>query len=269
MRRRMNTIKRVLKEVRADVGDGARPRSGRTRRQHARRSSPSWGGVQAILAHRVAHALHGRRRHGGAAGDRLRDPRSDRDRDPSRRQDRRRLLHRSRLRRRDRRDGRDRRPGDDLPGRHARRHRLSARQAPSDRRGQRHDRLGREAARPDHDRPRLEGRREHGRRHRRPGETRPSSATPATSSASRAASPEGPDTDWIHLPDPVADAIKALSERLARDRAPARPLDGEQPEAEVRRVATEAAARRPPAVEARPERLRGELSSVADGSADL
>jgi serine O-acetyltransferase len=26
---------------------------------------------------------------------------------------------------------------------------------------------------------------------------------------------EGPDTDWIHLPDPVADAIKALSERIA------------------------------------------------------
>ena len=26
---------------------------------------------------------------------------------------------------------------------------------------------------------------------------------------------EGPDADWIHLPDPVADAIKGLSERLA------------------------------------------------------
>jgi serine O-acetyltransferase len=26
---------------------------------------------------------------------------------------------------------------------------------------------------------------------------------------------EGPDTDWIHLPDPVADAIKGLSERIA------------------------------------------------------
>ena len=25
---------------------------------------------------------------------------------------------------------------------------------------------------------------------------------------------EGPDTDWIHLPDPIADAIKGLSERL-------------------------------------------------------
>jgi serine O-acetyltransferase len=27
--------------------------------------------------------------------------------------------------------------------------------------------------------------------------------------------PEGPDTDWIHLPDPVADAIRGLSERLS------------------------------------------------------
>jgi serine O-acetyltransferase len=26
---------------------------------------------------------------------------------------------------------------------------------------------------------------------------------------------EGPDADWIHLPDPVADAIKSLSERIA------------------------------------------------------
>src|SRR5215208_3229992 len=27
--------------------------------------------------------------------------------------------------------------------------------------------------------------------------------------------PEGPDADWVHLPDPVADAIKVLSRRLA------------------------------------------------------
>ncbi|MGH2930805.1 MAG: serine O-acetyltransferase, partial [Solirubrobacteraceae bacterium] len=27
--------------------------------------------------------------------------------------------------------------------------------------------------------------------------------------------PEGPDTDWIHLPDPVADAIRGLSDRIA------------------------------------------------------
>src|SRR5919204_180830 len=34
--------------------------------------------------------------------------------------------------------------------------------------------------------------------------------------------PEGPDADWIHLPDPVADAIRALSSRIeALEREPA------------------------------------------------
>jgi serine O-acetyltransferase len=27
--------------------------------------------------------------------------------------------------------------------------------------------------------------------------------------------PEGPDADWAHLPDPVADAVKMLSARVA------------------------------------------------------
>jgi serine O-acetyltransferase len=27
--------------------------------------------------------------------------------------------------------------------------------------------------------------------------------------------PEGPDADWVHLPDPIADAIKALAGRIA------------------------------------------------------
>ena len=27
--------------------------------------------------------------------------------------------------------------------------------------------------------------------------------------------PEGPDADWVHLPDPIADAIKQLSRRIA------------------------------------------------------
>jgi serine O-acetyltransferase len=53
--------------------------------------------------------------------------------------------------------------------------------------------------------------------------------------------PEGPDADWIHLPDPVADAIRALSSRLdALERAVAE-LDGREgeerePPAEVRRL---------------------------------
>ena len=61
----------------------------------------------------------------------------------------------------------------------------------------------------------AQGGRELGGHHRRAARTRPSSATPVTSCASRAAAPEGPDADWIHLPDPVADAIKALSQRIA------------------------------------------------------
>src|SRR3954467_11845625 len=53
--------------------------------------------------------------------------------------------------------------------------------------------------------------------------------------------PEGPDADWIHLPDPVADAIRALSSRLeALERAVAELDGGEgsdpEPPAEVRRL---------------------------------
>jgi len=45
---------------------------------------------------------------------------------------------------------------------------------------------------------------------------------------------EGPDSDWIHLPDPVADAIKALSERIAElERRQAEPAGGEKPAATV------------------------------------
>jgi serine O-acetyltransferase len=37
---------------------------------------------------------------------------------------------------------------------------------------------------------------------------------------------EGPDADWIHLPDPIADAIKALSARLAAVEQRLAQLDG-------------------------------------------
>jgi serine O-acetyltransferase len=37
---------------------------------------------------------------------------------------------------------------------------------------------------------------------------------------------EGPDADWIHLPDPIADAIKALSERIAQLEERLAALDG-------------------------------------------
>jgi serine O-acetyltransferase len=37
---------------------------------------------------------------------------------------------------------------------------------------------------------------------------------------------EGPDADWIHLPDPIADAIKALSERIVELERRLAELDG-------------------------------------------
>jgi serine O-acetyltransferase len=47
--------------------------------------------------------------------------------------------------------------------------------------------------------------------------------------------PEGPDTDWIHLPDPIADAISALSARIGELEREVAALSGEErrPTAEV------------------------------------
>ena len=48
--------------------------------------------------------------------------------------------------------------------------------------------------------------------------------------------PEGPDADWVHLPDPIADALKALSRRigeLEQDLARARGESGDNAPAEV------------------------------------
>jgi len=39
---------------------------------------------------------------------------------------------------------------------------------------------------------------------------------------------EGPDADWIHLPDPIADAIRSLSERIAALEERIAALDGEE-----------------------------------------
>jgi len=48
--------------------------------------------------------------------------------------------------------------------------------------------------------------------------------------------PEGPDADWIHLPDPIADALKALSERLAALERRISELDGKPAEGEVKEL---------------------------------
>ncbi|CAN5206549.1 serine O-acetyltransferase [soil metagenome] len=44
---------------------------------------------------------------------------------------------------------------------------------------------------------------------------------------------EGPDADWIHLPDPVADAIRNLADRIAALERRLSALDGDAAEAEV------------------------------------
>src|SRR5919106_5261834 len=45
---------------------------------------------------------------------------------------------------------------------------------------------------------------------------------------------EGPDTDWIHLPDPIADAIKELSDRIAGvEERLAELSGGQKPESKV------------------------------------
>jgi len=48
--------------------------------------------------------------------------------------------------------------------------------------------------------------------------------------------PEGPDADWIHLPDPVAEAIKSLSERLGRIEERLAELDGKATEGELKQL---------------------------------
>jgi len=47
---------------------------------------------------------------------------------------------------------------------------------------------------------------------------------------------DGPDTDWIHLPDPVADAIRGLSERIASLERRLSELDGRSAEGEVKEL---------------------------------
>jgi len=46
--------------------------------------------------------------------------------------------------------------------------------------------------------------------------------------------PEGPDADWVHLPDPIADAMKQMSARIAELEREASAIHGrERPEADV------------------------------------
>ena len=47
---------------------------------------------------------------------------------------------------------------------------------------------------------------------------------------------EGPDTDWIHLPDPIAEAIQGLASRIGALERAVGELSGEQPEEQVAEV---------------------------------
>jgi serine O-acetyltransferase len=45
--------------------------------------------------------------------------------------------------------------------------------------------------------------------------------------------PEGPDADWAHLPDPVADAVKLLSTRVTELERRLAEAEGAPPPADV------------------------------------
>jgi serine O-acetyltransferase len=47
---------------------------------------------------------------------------------------------------------------------------------------------------------------------------------------------EGPDSDWIHLPDPVADSVRKLSERIAELEARLAAIDGESSGGDVQEL---------------------------------
>jgi len=47
---------------------------------------------------------------------------------------------------------------------------------------------------------------------------------------------EGPDSDWIHLPDPVADTVRKLNERIAELEQRLEAVDGESSTGEVREL---------------------------------
>ena len=101
----------------------------------------------------------------------------------------------------------------------------------------------------------LEDRRQLGGDPRRARRTPPWSATPATRCAWTARRPEGPDADWAHLPDPVADAISGLANRLTELEELVAELTGRKPEgAEVAPAEAAAAGRTPPAAEPAPVR---------------
>jgi serine O-acetyltransferase len=52
--------------------------------------------------------------------------------------------------------------------------------------------------------------------------------------------PEGPDADWVHLPDPIADAIKGLATRITALEEAVDDRNGDDPTPEMRSLRSEA-----------------------------
>ena len=73
--------------------------------------------------------------------------------------------------------------------------------------------------------------------------------------------PEGPDADWVHLPDPIADAIKGLPAALGELEEPVAELTGRKPRApRSARCGPRAGPTRPAADAAGSERSSGHPS---------
>ena len=231
----LGTLRRVTSELRLDIA-AAHQRDPAARGVSSVEVLIAWPGVQAVLAHRVAHALHDSNVPIVPRAIAYLSRMATGDRDPPGRQHRRRPVHRPRHGRRDRRDGRHRRRRHALPGRHARRHRLCHRQAPSDGRRQRHHRVGRQAARADRGRSWREGRRQLGGHHRRAAELhRGRQSRPCC--PRRRQAPRGPRRrlDPPSRPGGRSDP-RALQPPHRARASPCGDLQGEEPPAEVRRL---------------------------------
>ena len=206
------------RRARAAQGRGrrARPRPGGAHGRHARDPAHLSGRARDPRAPDLPRAARGRDPAAAARCSPTPAGSLTGHRDPPGREDRRGPVRRPRHRRRDRRDGRDRRPRHPAPGRHARRHRLRRGQAAPDGRGQRH----RWAPARSCSGPITVG---HGAKvgansvviHDVPPNTTVV-GIPGHPVRVEGRKPEGPDTDWLHLPDPVADALRGLAERIGR-----------------------------------------------------
>ena len=107
-------------------------------------------------------------------------------------------------------------------------------------RGKRHPTVGRgddrrrqRAARPDRDRRAVEDRRQQ-RGDPRRAARRDGGGQPRPPRARGGQEARGPDADWVHLPDPVADAISGLANRLNELEELVAEQTGRKPAAEVR-----------------------------------